>query len=169
MKIIGRFEKKGTVTVIKAPNPTEDILGVPSVFLGGSIEMGKAKLWQDELTDYLRDEGVNCVVLNPRRDDWDSSWKQEFENKQFRGHVEWELDNQEKASVIVYYIDPKTKSPITLLEIGLFKDKNPLVYCPEGFYRKGNVDVVAHWYGLTVYEDESEFFKAVRDRLRAVE
>jgi hypothetical protein len=48
--------------------------------------------------------------------------------------------------VICVYFDPKGQSPITLLELGLFHDKDIIVCCPEGFWRKGNVDVnVCHF------------------------
>jgi hypothetical protein len=43
-----------------------------SVFLAGSIEMGKAEDWQKKLEGICDDFGYD--VLNPRRDDWDSSW-----------------------------------------------------------------------------------------------
>lgn len=51
------------------------------IFLAGSIEMGSAELWQDVVKDALAD--TDCVLLNPRRDDWDSSWKQEKDDPQF--------------------------------------------------------------------------------------
>jgi hypothetical protein len=31
------------------------------------------------------------LVLNPRREDWDSSWIQSIDNPQFREQVEWEI------------------------------------------------------------------------------
>lgn len=45
-----------------------------SIFLAGSIEMGKAEDWQSELTNWLESncpKDVNLTVYNPRRDDWD--------------------------------------------------------------------------------------------------
>src|SRR6185436_15768358 len=89
----------------------------PSVFLAGSIEMGKAVDWQTELSGFF--EKLNWNVFNPRRDDWDSSWKQEKTNLQFAEQVNWELNALEAATLIVMYFDPKTKSPISLLELGL--------------------------------------------------
>jgi hypothetical protein len=121
----------------------------PFVFLAGSIEMGKAEDWQSKMTAGL--SGFNCTLLNPRRPDWDSSWKQEKDNPQFRQQVLWELNGLEKADVIAMYFVPGTMSPISLLELGLFaRDRKVIVCCPEGFWRKGNVDIVAEKYGLTV-------------------
>lgn len=41
------------------------------VFLAGSIEMGQAEQWQERVVHALSDAG-DLVILNPRRDDWDS-------------------------------------------------------------------------------------------------
>lgn len=43
-----------------------------SVFLAGSIEMGAAEDWQDKLTKLLNHPNID-YILNPRRDDWDST------------------------------------------------------------------------------------------------
>ena len=68
-------------------NPTNSPLSPESisVFLAGSIEMGKAEDWQSETIKALSDL-ENIEVFNPRRDDWDSSWKQEESNRQFNHH-----------------------------------------------------------------------------------
>jgi len=151
---------------IKAPNKFKDKI---YVFLAGSIEMGKAENWQEKVARELKGFD-NIVLLNPRRDDWDSDWKQEIKNKQFRGQVEWELEAQEKADYIILYLDPNTKSPISLLELGLFKDKKMFVCCPSGFYRKGNVDIVCKRYlGNVPYENLDDLlhnFKEVLNILK---
>jgi len=124
----------------------------PSVFLAGSIEMGTAEPWQDDAGNQLSEVGYN--VFNPRRADWDSSWTQEITNPQFYQQVNWELNALEIADHIIMYFDPNTKSPISLLELGLFARKgNLLVICPEGFWRKGNVDIVCDKYGVRMFED----------------
>lgn len=127
------------------------------IFLAGSIEMGKAKMWQDELIAEMNNAvfGSNkkIVVLNPRRKDWDSSWIQEKENKQFNQQVSWELEGLEKATYIIYYFQSGTISPVTLLELGLHaRDKKALVVCEEGFHRKGNVDIVCERYGIPQFK-----------------
>ena len=116
-----------------------------SIFLAGSIEMGVAEQWQAKVEKAFAD--VNCTIFNPRRDDWDSSWVQTKDNPQFREQVEWELSAMTTADIIPVYFDPTTKSPITLLELGLFHDKM-IVCCPEGFWRKGNVDIVCEWFNV---------------------
>lgn len=108
--------------------------------------MGTAENWQDQVIADM--STIRGTILNPRRKDWNASWKQDIDNPQFAEQVNWELDALERADLILFYFDPATKSPITLLELGLFaKGKKPLyVCCPEGFWRKGNVDIVCEKY-----------------------
>ena len=123
-----------------------------SVFLAGSIEMGKAVDWQTEIGEYFHTKGWD--VLNPRRDDWDAFWEQKFENAQFYQQVNWELNALEHADLIVMYFAPDTKSPISLLEMGLFARSGKLmVVCPDGFWRKGNVEIVCNYYNIPFYNN----------------
>ena len=148
--------------VIKPPAPLR--FDRPSVFLAGSIEMGAAAPWQDQVAEALG--ALDILILNPRRDAWDSSWAQRIDNPQFRGQVEWELEAQERASVIAMYFDPNTRAPITLLELGLFaRDGRMIVCCPEGYWRKGNVDVVAARYGIEQVAGLDALIDATRRRL----
>lgn len=115
------------------------------VFLAGSIEMGAAKEWQQqaiELFDSMIPDKQknNYFLLNPRRPDWDSGWKQQADDSRFYQQVKWELEGLQKAHYVLVYFDPATKSPVSLLELGAFHNK-AIVVCPEGFWRKGNVDI----------------------------
>lgn len=119
------------------------------VFLAGSIEMGAAENWQDKIVAGLSDTG--WVVLNPRRDDWDSSWEQKISNPKFFEQVSWELQGIEESKKVIVYFDPATKSPISLMELGYLAGNCPekvIVVCPEGFWRKGNVDIMCDRYRM---------------------
>jgi hypothetical protein len=154
---------------IKAPHSIEDVLtpGKILMFLGGSIEMGTAKDWQKKVNLAFKDND-DVVLLNPRRDHWDSSWKQSKHNKKFREQVEWELYALERSNIILMYFDPKTKSPVSLLELGLFAHdfgKNtPIMHvvCPTGFWRKGNVDIVCERYSIPQFTS----LKSATDHLK---
>ena len=135
--------------VYKAPEQYE-LSNRLSIFLAGSIEMGKAEDWQTRVTKEL--EQFDIDILNPRRNDWDSSWEQKISNPQFYEQVNWELNSLDHADIIVMYLQPGTISPISLLELGLYKHKYILVCCPEGFHRKGNVDIVCERYAIPVFE-----------------
>ncbi len=138
-------------------------LGAKSVFLSGSIEMGMAEDWQSSVERLLKD--TDWIVFNPRRDDWDSSWEQKITNTEFCNQVIWELKAMEAAEKIIVYFAPSTKSPITLLEFGLIVGKSPeklIVVCPEGFWRKGNIDIVGDRYSIkqvVALEDAVEILK----------
>ena len=151
---------------VKAPN--EPILsGVlrHKVFLAGSIEQNKADLWQADVVEALSDV-KHVVVYNPRRDDWDPDLPQHEAHTVFNEQVMWELDKLEKASVIPMYFQPGTKSPITLLELGLFADSGKLIVCcPEGFWRKGNVDIVCREYNIDYVDTIEELVEAVKERV----
>lgn len=131
---------------IQAPNPLKFKKGHLTVFLAGSIEMGKAKEWQKEVIEHFKDMPV--TFFNPRRKDWDSTWEQTKDDKNFSQQVNWELEALEVADVILMYFDPDTDSVITLLELGIhIRDSRLIVCCPDGFYRKGNVDITCEKYG----------------------
>jgi hypothetical protein len=127
-----------------------------SVFLAGSIEQNLAENWQLVIGQWFLSMGWN--VFNPRRSDWDSSWIQSYENPQFNQQVSWELNALDKSDVILMYLDPNTKSPISLLELGLHATSKKLyVVCPDGFYRKGNVEMVCSTYDIPLFNTLEEF------------
>lgn len=136
--------------IITPPHPIEIPVDTPPVvFLAGSIEMGKAIHWQAEIIRQLQENDWQGIVLNPRRQDWDSSWEQKKENGLFNEQVNWELEGLEKATCTLFYFAPGTKSPITLLELGLqARAGKALVCCPDGFWRKGNIDIVCERYDV---------------------
>jgi len=123
------------------------------IFLAGSIEAGKAEQWQERIVRAM--SGVsNLVILNPRRDDWDGSWEQRADNPQFFEQVSWELDMLDAADIVVMYLAPDTKSPISLLELGLYARSGKLkVCCPTGFWRRGNVEMVCKRYQIPLFEN----------------
>jgi hypothetical protein len=129
----------------------------PHLFLAGSIEQGKATDWQSKAYSFFdaQQELENLVVVNPRRQNWDSDLEQRRENREFHFQVSFELDHLEKADAVAMWLEPGTLSPISLFEFGLMAGwtsaglMNKLVIgCPEGFWRKGNVEVVTDRYRI---------------------
>jgi hypothetical protein len=149
-----------SMTEIKAPNKLPK-----TVFLAGSIDMGEAENWQERVIHELSDM-PNLTILNPRRDDWNSDWVQSITDRQFREQVEWEISAQEMANVIFMYFAPDTKAPITLLELGLFARSGKLIVCcPEGFWRKGNVEVVCHLFGIPLTGNLNDAIERLKNSL----
>lgn len=127
----------------------------PKIFLAGSIEMGNAEPWQDEMISRYSDYSV--VFFNPRRPDWDSTWSDTSDK--FNEQVNWELDHLEMSDMVIMYFDPATKSPISLLELGLYADKFKLIVCcPDGFWRKGNVRIVCERYKIPLCNTKEELY-----------
>ena len=134
------------------PTDGDSVINDVTVFLAGSIEMGFSEDWQTKLANDLKD--VPVTLFNPRRDSWDSSWEQRITNEQFRYQVNWEMNMLECSDIIFLYFSPETKSPISLLELGLHADSGKmLVCCPDGFWRKGNVEIVCARHGIPLYDD----------------
>ena len=151
LKDVFLVEAKEQKRAFKAPEKVTVPKSGLTIFLAGSIEMGKAEDWQTKVTKLLTEKFSNIYIVNPRRDDWDSSWEQKIENPQFNEQVTWELSNIENSDIVMYYFDKETQSPITLAELGLAAGKFPekaIVICPEGFFRKGNVDIICDRYNI---------------------
>lgn len=121
-----------------------------NIFLGGTIDNGESADWQQELISAV--SGIELTrpvhIYNPRREDWPSS----DNHREIDIQINWELDHLEKADLIVMNILADSKSPISLMEIGLFARTNKLiVFCPKTFYRYDNVRVVCQRFGIPLY------------------
>lgn len=152
----------------QAPQMVEADHRLPRLFLGGSIENGKASDWQSALTKVIEVEwtGDDVVVLNPRRLNWDPTLELSMANEMFRVQVVWELSEIESADAVLMNIEPGTMSPISLMELGFLGGQNYIgvlnrcvVCCPEGFWRKGNVDVFCDRYHIPVVNTTTELLE----------
>lgn len=155
------------VTHIKPPNRSLEQFDT-TIFLAGAIDMGEAKDWQAEVVEYLEaktNDNFSVGVFNPRRDDWDSSWSQEIGNAQFFEQVTWELNHINNCDIAVVYFTKDSKAPITLMELGKISElkipENVIVFCPDGYHRKGNVDILCYLKGIAVHTDSESFYKAL--------
>ena len=123
-------------------------------------------------------EFSDCVILNLRRTRWNSRIEQRLSNPEFRGQVEREMDGQEADGFILMYFAPGTRAPITPLGLGLFaKSGKLLVCCPEGYWRRGNVEVVCARYQIPAvarFQDLVDFARSqmqvkLKEEVRKVE
>jgi hypothetical protein len=163
-------QKMSRIKVIKPNDRDQKITNGVSIFLAGSIEMGKAEDWQKTLTSELKSLGKGLTVFNPRRDDWDSSWEQKQSNVQFNRQVSWELNKLEECDVIFMYFSPETQSPISLLELGKFAGKKEMIVCcPEGFWRKGNVEILCTRENVPLFNDIESAIGALKTKINQYE
>lgn len=139
--------------------------GLKSIFLAGTIDMGDSEDWQKIVVESFHNWDVN--ILNPRRVDWDTTWEQSFENPHFYQQVNWELSALERADIIILYLAEGSKSPISLLEMGLHAKEGKLrVYCPDAFYRSGNVQIVCDRYSIPLYKNFNKLINRVKDEVK---
>lgn len=139
--------------------------GLPSVFLAGTIDMGNSENWQDIFVKEFANYKID--IYNPRRTHWDSSLQQDFSNSQFYQQVYWELNALEKADYIVLNLLNNSKSPISLLELGLFaKSRKLLVCCPDALYRSGNIQIVCDKFDIPLFRNIEDLKEHLKIKLR---
>ena len=121
-----------------------------NVFLGGTIDNGDSEDWQSELINSISNVDLERPVriYNPRRKEWPSS----DNHHEIGMQINWELTFLETADIIVMNILADSKSPISLMEIGLFARTGKLiVFCPKSYYRYDNVMVVCQRFNIPLY------------------
>lgn len=142
------------------------------IFLAGSIEMGVAKNWQSYVIDKLSENTFindSVQVFNPRRDDWDSTWKQEQTNEEFNYQVNWEINHLRKADLILFNFEENTKAPITLWELGRFgRSNNSIVCCPTGFYRYGNIETICTIENIPLFHSLDDAIGALSTKIKQI-
>lgn len=158
------YRGNSVATEIKAPGKY-DASARYTIFLAGAIDQGQAVDWQAKVVRAL--DSLDITILNPRREHWDPSWDQNASNPEFREQVNWELDAQEAADMVVFVFTKDSKAPITFLEFGLFAPKKDAVVCvEEGFYRQGNLDIVAERHKVPMYHNLDEMITDLQTVLR---
>ncbi|KAM3431573.1 hypothetical protein NHJ13734_007229 [Beauveria thailandica] len=150
--------------VIYAPSQ-ESPRGAQSVFFAGTTSKIDSTDWRDTLAALLSAHPI--TIYNPYRADWDSTWREDIDFAPYREQVEWELDKQEKADTVIVYFHPATQAPISLLEFGLSAPTpgKVIVLCPEGYWKRGNVQIVCQKYGIEVAGSIEELGSAIVKRL----
>lgn len=128
-----------------------------TVFLAGTIDMGESEDWQTLVSERIASKTE--FIYNPRRPEWDATWKQTIDSLEFNNQASWELLMIERADFVLINLLPGSKSPVTMAEFGLccaLKPSATIVCCPDGFWRKGNIDIMGERYGVPVYETLDE-------------
>ncbi|KAI0429366.1 hypothetical protein F5Y09DRAFT_310632 [Xylaria sp. FL1042] len=150
--------------IINAPS-REPSHGVKTIFLAGTTTPTEERDWREHLSELLAGEPL--TIYNPLRPDWDSTWREDISFEPYREQVEWELDMQEAADIMVVYFHPASKAPISLLELGLCaKTGKAIVVCPDGYWKRGNVQIVCLRYGIEIVDDVNALKDAVMRKVR---
>ena len=121
-----------------------------SVFLAGTIDNGNSLNWQDKTIIELINLGFDCDIYNPRREHWNPNYSID----DLVNQIKWEQYHLDKADIIIMVLQDDSKSPISLLELGLYaKSKKIIVFCTPNFYRWHNVKLTCDKYKIELIQD----------------
>jgi len=150
--------------VIQAPDPFSPNPPMKALFLSGSGPTKTSGDWRMAISTSL--SHLSITILNPWRDDWDSSWKEDIECDMFKQQTNWELDMMWNADVVAVYFDPDTQAPVSLLELGLFANSGKVVVCcPQGYWKRGNVQVVCERFRIELCETLNDLLRSLEKKL----
>lgn len=160
-------QQHGPLQLVRAPN-RPDFTGKKSIFLAGTTsKTGDEPDWRDNLARQL--SRLPITVINPVPPNW-TDWPEDISFKPFREQVEWELDMQERADIVLIYYGPNTLAPISLLELGLCaRTSKAIVCCHKDYKKRGNVQIVAKRYGISFLENEKDMAAAVIRKLGSLD
>ena len=124
---------------------TPEIENYKSVFFAGTIDNGDSINWQQELTNKFSKD-AEIIIYNPRNKHWDKN----ASNIDYQ--IKWEQEHLDKSDLIVMVLLDDSKSPISLLELGLYaQSKKIIVFCSNKFYRFDNVKLTCEKYNIPLY------------------
>jgi hypothetical protein len=136
-----------------------------TVFTAGSIEMGDAVNWQPLMATMLNH--LPITVCNPRKGSWDSNIKQQSKDELFQQQVKWELGALEQADVICFFFDTETKSPVSLLELGVSVASDKVVVCcDDAYWKSGNVHLTCERYGVPCVKNFTDLVPLIEEMLK---
>ncbi len=141
-------ELKTADNIIVAPSNNKCKANTIKIFLAGTIDDGNSENWQKKICkEFINNEKFS--ILNPRRDKWDS----DLGSSEVIRQIKWEHRRMDEADFIIMNILPESKSPISLMEIGMYCQSNKLlVFCTDKFYRFENVKCVCEKYKIKLIE-----------------
>jgi hypothetical protein len=131
--------------------PTEYSESHKSVFLAGGIS--GCWDWQSRITDLVEEKGLDIVLLNPRRENFDIT-----DPTMSRQQIIWEREHLIKADIILFWFPSETMCPITLYELGFWtnSDKPLIIGCDENYQRRFDVEIQTSLSRDTVVHDSLE-------------
>jgi hypothetical protein len=161
--LVKLLDKTPNQHIMKQIVPTEKQLTTPvKIFLAGSVQTGDD--WREVLMQEFNK--VNIEFFNPKIDSWDESWEEAQHNSKFNNQINWELNTAEESDIIFLYLHPKSKSPISLLELGLYAQTNKLIVCcPDGFWKKGNIDIVCTRYNIPIFDEINKAIGGLKTKI----
>ena len=115
-----------------------------SIFIGGTIDDGKSRDFQQDVVKTLSCLPDKYILFNPRDSEWDLTCKQSDSEPRFRKQVDWEQDGLLYSSLIFMYFMGGSRSIISMSELGQYCNSGKLIVSadPDNF-KRGNIEVLA--------------------------
>lgn len=147
--------------IIRPPKQIPMISNRKSVFLAGTIDNGNSEDWQTKACEILKPYDLR--IYNPRRDSWEGTWEQNIDtNTELKNQINWELEALEESDFIVMNLLPESKSPISLLELGMYAKSGKLfISCPKDFYRYANIQSVCRMFQIPLFNNLSDLLNSL--------
>ena len=116
------------------------------IFLAGSIDNRYFGNWRKKVIEEIGDSNI---ILDPTNTNHDK-----LSDEDMKLHIQWELDALSKANTILLNFLPDSKSPISLVELGLYVTSNKLiVICPKAFYKSRYVYTLREKYNTPIFDN----------------
>lgn len=123
-----------------------------SIFLGGTIDNGKAPNWQKKFVDECPDLNF-LTIFNPRITEWNTSIKETINDTRFFKHVAWEQEGLKYASLIFMYFIGGSVSIISMSELGQYANSGKLIVVAEkDYHKRGNIEFLSVQEGFPLFE-----------------
>ena len=123
-----------------------------TVFLAGTIDGGDSFNWQEAIIN--RCDELDVTFYNPRRIEWNET------NIEYQ--IKWEQEHLDNADIIIMCLLNESKSPISLLELGLYAQSGRIiVFCNPEFYRYTNVKLTCQKYNIPLYSVNLDNMKVI--------
>ena len=127
-----------------------------TVFLAGTIDDGNSTNWQEELINMCQCKDI--VFFNPRR----KEWLGDLSKEELEYQIKWEQEHLDSADIIIMCLLDNSKSPISLLELGLYAQSGKLmVFCNKAFYKYDNVRLTCQKYNIPLYPYDLSLIKDI--------
>jgi len=139
--------------------PLEDIsTNKKLLFLAGSIDLDLPGNWRAVVSNKLSDTFDFIDPTTPQHNT--------MSQRQWDEHVLWELKAMEKTNVILMNLLPEAKSPISLIETGLYvRSQKMIVSCPLDFYKRNYLEELCRFYNTPIYENLYSALDAVNNMI----
>jgi len=119
-----------------------------SIFLAGSMDHRQEHSWRDEIIG----EFGSHHIFDPTHAQHD-----DLSNAELKHHIMWELEAMQQSDFILLNFLKDSKSPISLVELGLYAQSGKLiVVCPQEFYKHNYVHILCEKYSTPIFNTLKE-------------